>query len=110
MVARKDTCLNYLRELYGDDPNELAKLKELASHELGAKGRDELLMKAMRGEKTDAPNATLASLPLTGGPSVEIQTTAAPPEGSSLGFEIIGVLAIAGIGGLIWLMKKKAFF
>ena len=32
MIARRSTCLQYLRDLYGTDPDDLAKLRELASH------------------------------------------------------------------------------
>jgi hypothetical protein len=110
MVARKDTCLAYLRELYGDDPAELAKLRDLAAHELGVKGREEMLLKAMRGEKTETAKAVLASLPQSAAAGGGARSVEAPAEGSSLGFEVIGALAVAGIAGLFWFMKKRAFF
>ena len=112
MVARKDTCLAYLRELYGDDPAELAKLRDLAAHELGVKGHEEMLLKAMRGEKTETAKAVLASLPQSAAAGGGAMAIGGSARGGVLpwDFEVIGALAVAGIAGLFWFMKKRAFF
>lgn len=106
MVAKRNACLTYLKELYGTEPAELAKLSDLASHELGEKARGEMLLKALRGEKVgDAPSPQTG---LAQSASAASQAPSAPESGSGNLIAFLAVIAVAGISGLVWFMKKKA--
>ncbi len=107
MIARRNTCLQYLRDLYGTDPDDLAKLRELASHSLGEKGREDMLLRAMRGEPAGDSRPVLASLPAANAPAADAPSATPPQEASSFTlYGIVGLVVVAA-AGLFWFLRKR---
>ncbi len=109
MVEKRDAILGALKQLFGTEPDALAKLREVAVHELGGEKREDILLKAMRGEKIDAPAHPVAASASAATSSGSAGSASAIPDASTSfdGSEIIAVLAVAGAGALFWFMRKK---